>query len=531
MMASLFRSLCCMRASPSSSTDPPPPPPRPRPGPRLRPAVIARLPVPRLGQEPSALLPRPHQHEGGDSPPRLRAERLVEHDEKFCIAVRPDIMLSNENNPSSVNTTHYAMAIAKIPFDDERLPIIVSGGGCVGLFLALLLAQSPIPNRVLVVEPQHPDPASTRAMAHQPPTFPLFAQVPGLLHELFAAGSLSSGICFRTSVKNGSQVIASKTFNNEAEGLKGKGQLLLPQGKFQNILMGRLATVEGRAEVRLGWCVEGFTQSDSGDSVSVQVASPTGQTEYINAAYLVGADGAHSCVRKCAGIELLGETLDRQLVATDLRFPFKEHGFLDANFIVDPDDYGLVGRIDNTDLWRVSYGVPSSQTEEDIQAGLHEKLHCMLPSEGKNADGHDAFEVVRVAPYKAQQRCASTFAKGRVLLVGDAAHLTNPYAGLGLASGMADADSLAPILSHILSGKANDAARLLSSWSVARRHKFADVVDKPSRVAYARVRSKTGSQEDVDALVERDPLVKGLRTGMPVMPPSLRTVGEDLDGW
>lgn len=312
------------------------------------------------------------------------------------------------------------MAIAKESPDAEHLPIVISGGGCVGLFLALLLAHTSIPNPILVVEPQHPDPTSTRAMAHQPPTYPILSQVPGLLPELIAAGSLSSGLCFRTSVQTGSRVIASKEFDNSGQGMKGKGQLLLPQGKFQGVLMGRLSELGDRTEVRLGWSVESFTQSDS--HVIVQLASPTAQTEYIDSAYLIGADGAHSLVRKCMGVSLDGETLDAQLVATDLRFPFKQHNFFDANFIIDPTNYGLIGRIDDSGLWRVSYGVPGSQTEEDIKAGVNDKLRAMLPSNGKDETGADAFEVVRIAPYRAQQRCASTLSQGRVLLVGDAAH-------------------------------------------------------------------------------------------------------------
>ena len=315
------------------------------------------------------------------------------------------------------------MAIAKETTNDEHLPIVISGGGCVGLFLALLLAYSSVPNHIIVVEPQTPDPASTRAMAHQPPTFPLFSQIPDLLPELIAAGTLSSGLCFRTSVNNGSRVVASKTFDNSGEGMKGKGQMLLPQGKFQNVLVGRLARLRERAEVRIGWSVEGFTQCSS--SVSVQLKSSSGETEHVDAVYLVGADGGQSLVRRTLGVSLDGETLDRQLVATDLRFPFKEHGFFDANFIIDPEDYGLIGRIDNDGLWRVSYGVPGSQSEEEIHAGVKEKLRGMLPNGGRHENGEDAFEIVKVAPYRAQQRCASTLAQGRVLLVGDAAHCTS----------------------------------------------------------------------------------------------------------
>ena len=141
------------------------------------------------------------------------------------------------------------------------------------------------------------------------------------------------------------------------------------------------------------------------------------------------------------------------------------------------------------------------------------------------------YDVVRIAPYKAQQRIASTLYRDRVCLIGDAAHLTNPYAGLGLASGIADAASLAEVLVRILSSQAADAERLLGSWSTARREVFFEAVDKPSRMAYRRVRTDVGSEEKLGEFLSKDPLVGALRKGMPVMPQSLETRTEDLKGW
>lgn len=109
--------------------------------------------------------------------------------------------------------------------------------------------------------------------------------------------------------------------------------------------------------------------------------------------------------------------------------------------------------------------------------------------------------------------------------------MTNPYAGLGLASGIADASSLSEVLGRILAGQALDAPKLLASWSEARRHKFLGVVDKPSRMAYARVTSKVATVQDVEALLARDPLVGALKKGMPVMAPSLESRGGELEGW
>jgi 2-polyprenyl-6-methoxyphenol hydroxylase-like FAD-dependent oxidoreductase len=109
--------------------------------------------------------------------------------------------------------------------------------------------------------------------------------------------------------------------------------------------------------------------------------------------------------------------------------------------------------------------------------------------------------------------------------------VTNPYAGLGLASGIADASSLADVLIRILSHDASSPPQLLSSWSDARREKFLSVVDKPSRMAYKRVQSKVDEEGGVEALLERDGVVGALKRGMPMVPPSLETRGEGLAGW
>lgn len=182
-------------------------------------------------------------------------------------------------------------------------------------------------------------------------------------------------------------------------------------------------------------------------------------------------------------------------------------------------------------LWRVSYGVPNGLSAAEVEAGVDSKLAAMLPNQGLDVDGNRMYEVVQVAPYKAQQRLAETMYKDRVCLIGDAAHLTNPYAGLGLASGLADASSLADVLSRILTGNAKNSELLLRSWSEARRKIFLSAVDKPSRMAYQRVRSDISIDEKVQEMLARDPMVGALKKGMPVKPPSLETKGEELDGW
>ncbi|KAH7125748.1 hypothetical protein B0J11DRAFT_550421 [Dendryphion nanum] len=423
--------------------------------------------------------------------------------------------------------------------NDPALPILIAGAGCTGLFLSVLLSQYPIQQRIIIIDPYPPTPGSAKAMAHQPIIFPLFAAA-GLMPDLAALGSFSKGLCFRTSVANGSKVIAGKQFG-EGE----KAQLLLPQWKFQRLLLEKVGLdEEGRArgdaggdeggrkvEARFGWRVMGFDEVDG--RVDVMIENADGKRETVSACYLLGADGGKSQVRRLTGVPLVGETLQAQLVATDIRFDFHAHEFFDANFIIDPEDYGLIGRIDEEGLWRLSYGVAMDTSEEEVREKVHQKLEKMLPGGGKGVNGERMYELVSVAPYKMQQRAAETFWRegGRVGLLGDAAHLTNAYAGLGLGAGIADAGALAPVLARILLGQAEDPEKLLVSWAKERREKFVAVVDKPSRMAYARVKTKVDTEEEIDALLSRDPMMGALKKGLPMKPPSLLTVVEELAGW
>jgi hypothetical protein len=50
-------------------------------------------------------------------------------------------------------------------------------------------------------------------------------------------------------------------------------------------------------------------------------------------------------------------------------------------------------------------------------------------------------------------------------------------------------------------------------------------------MAYVRVRSKVDTEEELKGLLVRDPLVSALKKGMPMVPPSLTTKGEELEGW
>ncbi len=107
--------------------------------------------------------------------------------------------------------------------------------------------------------------------------------------------------------------------------------------------------------------------------------------------------------------------------------------------------------------------------------------------------------------YTFRARLASRFQTGRVFLLGDAAHLTPPFIGQGLAAGLRDADNLAWKLAYVLTGQAGE--DLPASYDTERRPHAEALVKKAVRVGWAM----TGGQ-DRAAAVRRIALAAAVRS-------------------
>jgi 3-(3-hydroxy-phenyl)propionate hydroxylase len=101
----------------------------------------------------------------------------------------------------------------------------------------------------------------------------------------------------------------------------------------------------------------------------------------------------------------------------------------------------------------------------------------------------DGLQITRSATYTFRARLASRFQAGRIFLLGDAAHLTPPFIGQGLAAGLRDADNLAWKIAHVLTGQA--AEDLLASYDTERRPHAKAMINKAVRVGWAM----TGGQD------------------------------------
>jgi 3-(3-hydroxy-phenyl)propionate hydroxylase len=117
----------------------------------------------------------------------------------------------------------------------------------------------------------------------------------------------------------------------------------------------------------------------------------------------------------------------------------------------------------------------------------------------------DGLEIIRSTSYTFRARLASRFRAGRIFLLGDAAHLTPPFIGQGLAGGLRDADNLAWKLAHVLTGRAGE--ELLDTYDSERRPHATALVKKAVRVGWAM----TGGQDQA-AAVRRIALAAAVRS-------------------
>jgi 2-polyprenyl-6-methoxyphenol hydroxylase-like FAD-dependent oxidoreductase len=351
--------------------------------------------------------------------------------------------------------------------------VIVSGAGPVGLLVSLVLARAGIP--VTVLEAECAIVESPRAIVYHSPTVAALAAL-GLLEDARAKGVLKQDYQFRAS---DGTIIARMDMSVIAGDTDHPYNLHLGQHVLAEITLANLERT-GLADVRFGHRVVAVSQ----DARRVTVSAETDEgTRELSAPWLVGADGARSGVRQALGLGFDGITWPDRFVAVNLYYDFEAHGFARANFVVDPDDWAIIPILGRDGLWRVTYGEDASLPESGVDERLPGRLPRLLP-------GPEPYEVVRAAQYRVHQRAAPSFRAGRVLLAGDAAHVTNPCGGLGLTSGLLDAVHLGDALGAVVAGDASEAA--LDDYADERRRIFWEV-------------TSPAASENKRRLAERDP--------------------------
>ena len=240
---------------------------------------------------------------------------------------------------------------------DARGRVIVAGAGPVGLLTALALASRDVP--VLVLEAEAALTHDLRAGTFHPPTLEMMAPY-GITDEMHRTGIKVPRWQHRDRNEG---VIAEWDLSLIADETPYPYRFHLEQHRLTPIIFDRLMRLP-HAAVRFGARVVDVVQD--ADRVSV-AAETTDGVERFEGAWLVGADGGRSAVRKAIGVEFEGFTWPERFVVVSTRYDFGAHGFTPNAYVADPDQWAAVFKMPDAEpggLWRIAFPVPPDEPDE-----------------------------------------------------------------------------------------------------------------------------------------------------------------------
>lgn len=326
--------------------------------------------------------------------------------------------------------------------------VLIAGAGPTGLALAVHLALHDVPVRVVDAAA---GPATTsRALGLQPRGVEVLERI-GALGDLPERSQTS----LTMSYNEGSRTVL-RFHVGQAVAEQPKQTLLISQAEVEGVLRARLE--------ELGVTVEWDAPVTGAEQDGERIIVTLGAERRVEAGWLVGCDGAHSAVRKLAGIGFPGRKLLERLLMIDVRapWPYDRNGsttWMDAGHMLSvtalPDD-----------TWRVFTEPPAGLPDRLSEAEIADRVLAEF-SRRSGVEVDTVTEVRWASEFRIHRRLADSYRRGRILLAGDAAHIQSPTGGQGQNTGLGDAENLAWKLVLVARGSAD--RRLLDTYEGERR--------------------------------------------------------------
>jgi 2-polyprenyl-6-methoxyphenol hydroxylase-like FAD-dependent oxidoreductase len=326
--------------------------------------------------------------------------------------------------------------------------VLVVGAGPVGLVAACELARRGVRVRVIDKLTQPTD--QSRAIAVHARSLDMFDRM-GIVDEMVSTGIKATAM----------QLYAghSRLFRIPLGGVDSAFPFTLTtaQTETERVLGDHLQSLG--VIVERG--VELVALAQDGGAAELTVRHDDGSTEQVSASWVIGADGAHSTVRKMVGTKLAGSFVGERFLLGDVD---AEHGLdLDSmHTFFAPDGPVVVlpmldGRMRFLAEVHDAPGTPMNMhpTQDELQAILDRRI--------------GGIRVVRshwLTSFEIHHARVPAYRWGRVFLAGDAAHIHSPAGGQGMNTGMQDAFNLAWKLAGVVNGQAGDT--LLDSYEAER---------------------------------------------------------------
>ncbi|MEO5665559.1 MAG: FAD-dependent oxidoreductase [Nocardioides sp.] len=362
--------------------------------------------------------------------------------------------------------------------------VIVVGGGPVGLTHALGLARAGIDVTVLEARPEVG--TTPGDLVYHWNVLPWLDRL-GILDDLLSVGHTEPHSFYRVGSTGETLTFDLGVLADE---FPFPFNLHLRQDEVTKILLKHLGE---RSEVTIlvSSAMTELVQDDAG--VIVTCDGPAGEVT-LRAGWVVGADGARSAVRRGLGLSFAGITWPERLISVEIDADLEALGMHGAGYVIDPRLGAIVACIDPGSRWRYIYAEDRAAPEDAIARRLTGVLSEALSPEVAEAS-------FTWSSYRIHQRSAATFRVGRALLIGDAAHVTNPASGHGMVSGLFDSYALSEALSAVIAGGADDS--LLDRWAEERRRNF---VEHSSPTSSERKKFVFNLEDDATVEQEIEPM-------------------------
>ena len=329
--------------------------------------------------------------------------------------------------------------------------VIVVGAGPTGLALAAELTAFGV--SVHVVDAKAHPVAESRALALQPRTLEVLRR--SVTGRLLERGNPAVQLKWHAGGRTASLPLFDMGMNDTAYPFL----LFLSQAETEQALVDHLA--QQHVEVRWNSRLVSYTTAPDG-ILLCDLAETNGQRLHVQARYLVGCDGAHSTVRKQAGIAFTGGRYPQTFLLADADAKGLEAGTAHVWFGANGPLFFFP--LLHPAAWRLltpRSGSVHAETNRPVESGPVEVDELQSVVDGATGGTVQLATPVWSTAFQLHHRQAETYRSGPVFLAGDAAHIHSPAGAQGMNTGVQDAVNLGWKLALVCRGVATE--RLLAT--------------------------------------------------------------------
>lgn len=337
--------------------------------------------------------------------------------------------------------------------------VLIVGAGPTGLTAAIALALRDI--RVTVIDAQDEGANTSRAAVVHAHTLEALEEI-GVSERLAKRGLHAR----QFTIRDRDRVLVPVRFDRLPT--RYPYTLMISQAQTEALLRERFRELGG--VVHWGRAVKTVAQDATGISATLEDGS------VVHAQYVIGADGMHSTVRECAGIEFPGDDYTQSFSLADVRL---SGGVPREEVVLYFSPAGLVVVAPLPDgIHRIVATVDDAPEYPDLAF-----VQSLLDTRGPEKERATVQEVLWGSRFRVQHRVAARYLSGRILLAGDAAHVHSPAGGQGMNTGIQDAVALADAVARAMTTGCDAPLRRYESMRQPVAHQVVGIADNLTRLA------------------------------------------------